>query len=64
MSNRSARGLNGSRTHAQAAAIIKEIVAEANAETVIVSAEAAAASAGVLAELDRLGMFDIGRHDL
>jgi L-lactate dehydrogenase complex protein LldG len=40
----------------QAAAIVNQIVAEAKVETVIVSAEAAAASAELLAELDRLGV--------
>jgi L-lactate dehydrogenase complex protein LldG len=40
----------------QAAGIVKEIVAEVNAETVIISAEAASASPGLLTELDRLGI--------
>lgn len=44
----------------QAAGIVKEIVAEANAETVVVSAEVAAASPDLLAELDRLAV----RHQI
>jgi L-lactate dehydrogenase complex protein LldG len=40
----------------QAAGIVREIVAEANAGTLVVSAEAASASVVLLAELDRLGI--------